>query len=360
MGSMHESKTLDITMASWARLVIVGLVVLVAFLVRDTLLAILTSIVIASAIEPAARWAKRNGVPRLPAVISIYLLLVVVLAALFYFLFLPLIGEVAGFIRTLNVYSNAALNGGVLSEMFEKQEVFGNLKNSIISVNDLSTHLNSLAGFFSKSIFSSVSFIFGGLVSFLLIVVLSFYLAVQEDGVGKFLRIVTPYKHEKYIVDVWKRSQTKIGLWMQGQLLLSSIIAILTYLGLTLLGIENALLLAVLAGIFELIPLFGPILAAIPAMLVAFASGGTPDLLLVGGFYLIIQQFENHLIHPLVVKKVIGVPPIISIIALVLGGQLAGFIGILIAVPVAAIIMELLSDYEKEKSAKHSSAQNVA
>ncbi|MEX2010571.1 MAG: AI-2E family transporter, partial [Parcubacteria group bacterium] len=148
------------------------------------------------------------------------------------------------------------------------------------------------------------------------------------------------------------RSQTKIGLWMQGQLLLAAIVMVLVYLGLLLIGVEHALLLAVAAGVFEIIPIFGPILAAIPAVLVAFAADGPGTALLVAGLFLVIQQFENHLIYPLVVKKVVGVPPMVSIIALLVGAKLAGFLGIVIAVPVAAILMEFLSDWEQDKKEK--------
>ena len=188
--------------------------------------------------------------------------------------------------------------------------------------------------------------------SFALIVVLSFYLAVQEDGVGKFLRVVTPWHKEKYVLGLWDRSKKKIGLWMQGQILLAAIIAVLVYLGLLLVRVDHPLLLAVSAGMFEIIPLFGPILAAIPAILVAFTGGGMSLALVVAGLFVIVQQFENQLIYPLVVKKVVGVPPIISILALLIGGQLAGFLGVVISVPVAAVLMELLGDFEKEKIAR--------
>lgn len=150
MRQMQETQKLDITMVSWVRAATVVILVLVLFLVRDILLAILTSIVIASAIEPAAIWAKKQGVPRLPSVISVYVILAGFLAGAFYFLFLPLMGEVSGFIRTLNIYTNASLNGGALSSMFQEQNVFGGLQNSIISMGELSSYLSTLSDFFSQ------------------------------------------------------------------------------------------------------------------------------------------------------------------------------------------------------------------
>ena len=115
---------------------------------------------------------------------------------------------------------------------------------------------------------------------------------------------------------------------------------------------RSALLLALLAAIFEIIPIFGPILSAIPSTLIGLADGGLTLGLLIIGLYVIINQFENHLIYPLVVKKVVGIPPIIVILALIVGFQLAGVLGMLLSVPVSAVIVELLEDLQKTKISK--------
>jgi predicted PurR-regulated permease PerM len=175
-------------------------------------------------------------------------------------------------------------------------------------------------------------------------------LAVQEGGVEKFLKIITPVKRETYVVDLWKRSQRKIGYWMQGQLLLGLLVGVLVYLGLMILGVQNALVLAVLAGVLEIIPVFGPIVSAIPAILFGMADGGVTTGVLVLGLFIIIQQFENHLIYPLVVKKMVGVSPILVILALIIGAKLAGFLGIILSVPITSVLMEFLDDVQKEKT----------
>ena len=159
-------------------------------------------------------------------------------------------------------------------------------------------------------------------------------------------------QHERYVIGLWRRSQHKIGLWMQGQLLSSALMALLVYLSLLIIGVPHALLLAVLAGVFELIPLVGATLAAIPTIFIAYTWGGMSIALIVAGLYIVIQQLEGHLIYPLVVKKMVGIPPIISIVSLVIGGTLAGFLGVLISVPVAAALMEFISDFEERKIAK--------
>ena len=163
-----------------------------------------------------------------------------------------------------------------------------------------------------------------------------------------FLKIITPIEYENYILSLWSRSRRKIGRWIQGQILLGILVGVLVFLGLTILQVEYALSFALLAMVFELIPIFGPILASIPPIIIAFLQN--PALgLAVMALYIIIQQFENHLIYPLVVKKVVGVPPLLVILALLVGGQLAGFLGIIIAVPLAATLMEFLNDLEKDK-----------
>lgn len=346
---MQESeRRLSITLASWAKLALVAILTYALFRISGILLVLLTAIVISTAIEPILRWARSRGVPRLLTVITVYAGAALFLSIFFYFLLLPLIGEISSFVKTLTVYSNSVVNDSVLSGMFATQHVFGGIQTPVL-MNELSEYLNSFGEFLSQGIFSTAAAIFGGVLSLVLIVVLSFYLAVQEDGVGKFLRAIVPLKYERYIVDLWRRSQMKIGFWMQGQLILGLMVAILVYIGLLVIGVENALLFAVLAGIFELIPMFGPILAAIPAIFTAYGTIGTTEALMVAGLYLVIQQLENHVIYPMVVKKVVGVPPMVSIIALFVGGELAGFLGLLIAVPVAVVIMEILADLEQKK-----------
>lgn len=199
------------------------------------------------------------------------------------------------------------------------------------------------AGMFGNA-FSAVANIFGGVLSFILIVVFSFYFTVIRNGIDDFLSVITPQRYQKYILDLGDRSRKKIGLWMQGQLLLAVIVGVLVFLGLTILGVKNALLLAVIAALFEIIPVFGPILAAVPAVALALLDGGLTLGLLVIALYVIVQQFESHLIHPLVVTRVVGVPPLLVILSIIVGAQLAGFLGILLSVPIAATIQELVKD----------------
>jgi len=349
-----EKIKLSITMGSWVRAALVVALGYAFFHASDLILVLIASIIIASAIEPLSLVALKQGIPRLPSVVLVYVLTALSLSVFFYFLLLPLIGEVTVFVKTLTIYSNSLANDSILSGIFQSQNVFQGIDTPAI-MTELSGYLKSFTEYLSRGVFSTAAVVFGGVASFVLILVLSFYLAVQDDGVGKFLRVIVPVNHEAYVLGLWKRSQLKIGYWMQGQLLLGVIVGFLVYVSLVIIGVPLALLLAVLAAILEIIPLFGPIIAAIPTVFVAYAALGFTQAIITTGIFIIIQQLENHVLYPMVVKKVIGVPPIISILALVIGGELAGIMGVLVSVPVAVVLMEFISDLEQKKSvAAHS------
>ena len=118
------------------------------------------------------------------------------------------------------------------------------------------------------------------------------------------------------------------------------LVGVLVFLGLSILGVKYALLLAILSGLFEIIPVFGPIISAVPAIGIAFTQKPILGLSVLIP-YSIVQQFENHLIYPLVVRKTIGIPPLLVIISIFIGGTLAGFFGILLAVPMATVFVDL-------------------
>lgn len=351
---MESSNTIHIGVGTIIKTIVVVVLFYAAYLLKDLILIVLLSIIIASSVEPVTRWFVERKIPRILGVILIYLTLAAIIIGSVFYLLIPLLSESTDVLKNLPSYlSSQTVEQTLATNSFlggESSFVTG-ITNTI-NINEVVAGINAMIDGFSTGAFNTIAYVFGGVVSFVLMIVLSFYLSVDENGVAKFLRIITPLKHEKYILNLWGRAQTKIGLWMQGQLILAVIIAMLVYLGLTLLGVPNALLLAFLAGLFEIIPLFGPILASIPAVMIAFVGGGISLAVVVIGLYLIIHQFENHLIYPLVVKKVTGVSPIVSIIALVAGWELAGFLGLVIAVPFATVLMEFFDDVERNKIAQ--------
>lgn len=347
---MNKEQTISISVSTIGKAIVIILLVALLFVLKDLVLVLLMSIVVASAVEPATQALVRQRIPRLFSVILVYLAIAICLLGIVFLLLLPLLSESSDFLKNFPTYFSAStISNTIAGNDFLSSQSFVEGLTNTLNLEGVVSAINTIITDFYSNTLASISAVFGGIMSFFLMVILSFYLSVEEDGVGKFLKAITTLKHEKYVVSLWKRSQRKIGLWMQGQLVLAVIIGMLVYLGLLMIHVPNALLLAFLAAAFEIIPLFGPILASIPAIMIASVAGGFPLALLVIGLYIIIHQFENQLIYPLVVKKVVGVSPIVSIVALVAGFQLAGFVGAILAVPIAAVIIEFFDDFEKDK-----------
>jgi len=344
---MEEGRnfSVSITAGTVVKTILVLVLAWTIFLLRDVVLDVLVAIVIASAVEPGIAGLVKRRLPRILAVIVVYLALFSVFFALFYF-FVPLVLEdFATFVSGLPVDLNAFMNTSAFNTYANLLGVSG---SSLVPVDSIMTAIHNtldVSVIFGNALAAATA-IFGGFFSFVIIIVFSFYFAAIETGVDDFLRIVVPKKQHAYVLGLWKRCQKKIGLWMQGQLLLAVIIGVLIYLGLSIFRVPHALLLAAIAACFEIVPVFGPTLAAIPAVMVAFVDGGATLGVITIFIYAIAQQFENHLISPLVVTSVIGVPPLLVILALVAGAELAGFLGVLLAIPIAATIQELARDIE--------------
>ena len=344
MATASAPPQFTISTGTIIRTVFVLVVTFLLYLLLDLVLIVLTSVVIASAIEPATRWLCRYKIPRVLAVLFVYILAFVVIFGFVYVFIPPLFVDITQLSIAL---PDSTLEVPILDRLAPLSNLTGGLFPGF-SIDAILADIQSALAEFSGGTFTTASNVFGGAFSFILILVISFYLAVQERGIENFLRIIVPLRYESYAVDLWKRSQYKIGQWMKGQLLLGLLVGVLVYLGLTILDVKYALVLAILAALFELIPIFGPVLSAIPAVFLGFAESTALGLMVIG-LYVVIQQFENHLLYPLVVKKIVGVPAIIVILALIVGGQLAGFLGLILAVPLATVLMELAEDAGRRK-----------
>ncbi len=359
----NGNTTVEITTSTIAKTILLVVLTLAIFALKDVILVILTAVVIASSLEPFIKWFMRRGIYRVFSALIVYGLLAGILIGSFYTFVPRLLQDTSEFLSSVPDYLETSALWNPLDEDTKERskEVATSMAQGIDqsrnvlkggetnSIGEAVQEINQAISSASAGFVHSASSVFGGVLSFVLIAVLSFYLAVQEEGIEKFLRIVVPDKQEEYVIGLWKRTQMKIGLWMQGQIILALLVGLLVYVGLTLLGVKNALLFAALAAFLETIPLFGPIIAAIPAVAITFNDGGASAALIVVALYLVIHQLENHLIYPLVVKKIVGVPPILVILSLLIGFKLAGFLGIILSVPFSSMLIEFIDDMERDR-----------
>ncbi len=355
----NSHTSVSLTTGTLVRGALIILFFYLLYLIRDTILIVLTSIVIASFVESAVRKLKKYRFNRTLTAVLVYFLVIAAFGGVFYAFVPILLGELSSIATLLAQYfPSSGLLHSLQGETFTgARDIFNSLTHvslqGLIGENGVLTGSGNVSG-----VFKSLVILFGGIVNLLLILIISFYLSIQERGIENFLRIVVPLQYEDYVIGIWQRTERKIGLWIQGQLLLGLIIGIAIYIGLLIMGVPYALLLALLAGLTELIP-FGLILAIIPAIVFAYVDGGLHTALWVGLFYIIVQQLENYLIAPMIVKRVTGVPTLVVILSLLIGAKLGGVWGIILAIPVAVCFLEIMSDMEKKKVAAKVGATDI-
>jgi predicted PurR-regulated permease PerM len=343
---MTERQLIDISTGSVFRALLVVFGFFLLYQLSGVVIILLFAIIIASAVSPLASWLEQYRVPRIVAVLLLYVL-VASLAILLTSLILPSISADLSQLTTYLPRITTDLTNSLDTVQQQGKDYFD-------FVAEIQNILETLTGYlqqFSQSALSLVIGAFGGIFSFIAIIVISFYLAVMKHGVESFLEAVVPERYEQYVVDLWKRVETKVGLWLQGQLLLALIVGLLVFVGLALLNVRFALVFAILAMALEIVPVAGPVLAAIPAVVMAFVQ--EPSLALwVTLLYVGIQQVENHLLVPLVLGRTTGLNPVVVLLAILIGGQLAGIVGALLGVPTATIIVEILDDMARLKSSR--------
>ncbi len=316
------------------------------FIIKDILLLILVSIVIASFVEAGVKLFKSFGVGRTLSVPIIFMVVILVIAGIFYTFVPIIIRELSGVITSLLEYLPTGT--GVSSQSIEGATSFISSITKHASLNDVLASVKASSMSLSQGVTTFIGATFGTMLDIIMVVVMSFYLSIQEKGIDSFLRILTPLKHEQYVVNLWNRTQHKIGLWFKGQMLLGLIVGAITLVVLALLGVQYSFLIALVSGLAELIP-FGIIFAAIPAILFAVLDGGVFLALKVLIFYIVVQQVENYVLSPVVAHRTVGIPPLVVLLSFVIGITVAGFWGAIIAIPVAVFILEYISDVEKQK-----------
>ncbi|MBU1179682.1 AI-2E family transporter [Patescibacteria group bacterium] len=328
----------DVSLGAILKVVAVILALFFLYLVRDIVVIFIVALILATLISPLSDWFAKKRIPRALAVLLIYIVLIGVLSMVLTLLIPPLVEQSGQLIQKLSVYWD---------DMVSRVSALKDLAVTQGWVGDAQDGLKSLQAGLPKAlsgIFSTLSGFFGGIVTFILILVLTFYMVVEGDALKKFFKSIAPERYQPHLVGLMTRAQHKIGLWLRGALTLGLIVGIFVYIGLTILGVKYALVLAILAGLLELIPYFGPPIAAVPAVFLAFSQAPIKGFLVLA-LYVIIQQLENNILVPKVMQKAVGLNPVVSILSLGIGFKLAGFLGAILAIPVATAVGVFVMDF---------------
>jgi len=330
--------TFNISTAAIFKLIGLFLLFWFLYIVRDLIVIILIAIFLTLVFEPIINKLHRLGLPRSISIIILYICIFLVFSAAIFLIIPPLIQQLGQLAINFPQYWEKL--AGSLQSFRDYSQEYGIL-------NEVQSNLLSIQSAFARSatsIFSLATSIFGNLISFIFILVLTFYFLLNENIIKKIFKQITPTKYQPYLMDLISRIQLRLGMWLRGELILGVIIGLFSLIGFWLVGLKYFLVLALLAGIFELVPYIGPIFAAVPAILFAFLDSPVKGVAVIILCWLI-QQLENNLIVPKVMQKTIGLNPIVVILAILTGARLAGFIGIILAVPTAAVLSILVKDF---------------
>ncbi len=340
-----NGKLLDV---SWATILKIGVAALgfyLLYLVREVVLLSVFALVISVLFNPAIALLQRMRVSRILATALVYVLIFSFVGFSVYLISLVFISEVRQAV-------------GDFSQLFERIspplrvlgfEAFENVETFIVSAEGW---LSSA----SESIFTAIFAVFGGVFAGLLIFFLAFFFSLEEKWIEGIIRAFFPKKYENLALRIWEKSQQKIIGWFGAKVLASLFVSLATFVALKIFKVDYAVGLSLFAGITNIIPFLGPWLAGlIIAALVVFDDWLKAVFILV--IFTLIQQVEGNILGPILTKKIIGLSPALVLISLVVGGKLFGFLGMILAIPLAGILFDFLKEFlEKRKAKEQASA----
>lgn len=328
---------INITSLTIIKILAISILFFVLYQIRGILLVLFVSLILSSALDPWVDKLQKRKIPRGLSVILLYLVMIGVIGSAIYLIIPPIIEQTADISSNFPSYIDS-INNSIANLNYSANEniLLTKLQENISNITP------SLADA-TSGVFSFIIDVFGGIINFVLIMVFTFYMVTEENAIKKVVWSLTPDKHQVYIMQLINRIQLKIGLWLRGQLILCTIIFFMTWTGLSIMGVKYALVLAILAGIAESIAYLGPIIAAIPAVFLAYNQSWLLAIF-VAILYYIIQWTENNILVPKIMQRVVGLNPIISMSVIIIGLSIAGVVGAIFAIPVATAVMVIASD----------------
>jgi predicted PurR-regulated permease PerM len=336
----NQKQTIDISWQSTWRFFIIFLLLLTIWFFRQIILFALVAFIIASLLEEPVNYLSSKIKSRWLATLIIYLTSLFLIGLLVY-LAIPLVSEtIINLIPKFNLNINPEVIRNFIQEWEKTETPFKNLFSSFSPLS------NQLLDFFTKSISFLVK-IAGGVFSVFFIFLLAFFLNTERNGIERGIRLITPKNYEEYIVYLWEKARKKVGGWFYSQLILSLFVGVLIFIAFKILALSNPEFLAILTALLDFIPYIGPFIAGFIATVFGFGQS-----LLLGVLSLVIFitiQVLESIIAPSIRSRVMQINPLIIIFAILFGGKLAGALGIIIALPLAATIIEFIRDIRSGK-----------
>ncbi len=317
------------------KIIFAGLALVFLWAIKDIILILILALILASAMDPMVNYLKEHKIPRSVSVITVYILVLAVFGLVIYSIVPIVIDQFKILMANLPNYSS------------QFQERFGSYFGSFSLSDFLGQTFSGITG--THSVVATSFGIFDSFISFISLLVISFYLVAEEQGMKTFIKTLVPPQHHEFTLSIIVKIQKKMGLWVLGQVIVSLLMFATTWIGLLILGVPYALTLAVVAGVAEVVPYIGPFLSAIPALFIALLiSPGLAIAVVI--LYILLHELEGYVLVPKIMEKTVGTSPLAVLLAVLIGFKLAGVIGLLVSVPLVAAITVVVNELWGSKS----------
>lgn len=346
-----QPQRISITAGTMVKFILIIIGFFFLWYIREIIGIVFIALVFASALDPWVDKLARRRIPRWLSITGFFILFLAAIGVTVYAIIPPIteqVTEIAGLLPELAPQVDSAYQ-------YVTQRSDASLTADIqASVANFDTGVSQI----TSGVYNAVVGLFGGIAALLLVLVLAFYMTVDEDGIKKFIRSTAPIQYQPYLVQKVNRIQMKMGAWLRGQLVVMVVLGVLSFVGLAALQVPYALVLAVLAALLAMVPFLGPLLGAIPAVFFAYTDAPWKALAVVI-LYTIIQQLEGQIITPKVMEKAVGLNPIVVIIAMLIGAKMGGIVGIILSVPATVIIWVFIEDFFVQKKKMDSALEEA-
>ena len=338
---MNEEKILDISWRTILKISVAVLIFYILFSIREILIWFVFALIISVLFNPAINFFQRKKIPRGLSIVLIYVGVFGILSLLIYLVVPLFVSEIKTFLEVFPQYFEkiSPLLRGLGFQAFENIESF---------LRILGDTLEKMA----ENIFNVLFTIFGGVFTTIFVVITAIFLSLEERAIEKTLLLLSPKKYEVQVLDVWARCQKKVAGWFGVRILACIFVGLASYVAFLLFGIEYPFTLALFAGVFNFIPYIGPILTGVILFFIIFPTEPLKGILVLIAFTLI-QQIENSILSPILMKKFVGLPPALVLISLVVGGHLWGLLGAILAIPLFGILFEFLKEFLQRRRDRH-------
>lgn len=328
-------------------LIIIGLAFL-AFRLVDTILSVFIAFIIMAASKPAATFlSKRLKVPEGAAIGIVFISVIVFVSLALYLISRPLAVEVSKFIESLPVLTDNMVNWIYNLPLVHNYYDVNQIRQFFTDLfSGLADQLNNIVNALGSILINA----FQGMLSTLFVIVFSIYLYLEREVIKAYIIRAFQFKEAKFYA-IYDRVETQLGAWVRGQLILGIVVGLATYIGLALMGVSYALPLAILAGILEIIPVIGPIITGFILTVIGLAISPVIGILSLA-LSIAIQQLENNFLVPVIMKRAVGLSPVVTMISILIGQELFGILGAIVAVPTAAMLTVIVNTYLDDRDNK--------